>query len=309
MTIHSIFFNELGRLRSGWRFAIFLLLFSFFGILFKILSDAILSLLPIGHSNGSFLTLSVASTMQLSAAILAGWLCGKYIEDLPFRALGLWFTKNWFRDLALGLIFGAAAVSLAVLIAAVFGGLSFSYNLGAGRSAILITLGISFVIFGIAAAFEEVLFRGYIFQTFARAGLGWLAITLTSIFFGLVHLGNPGSTLIATVNTILAGILFSLAYLKTRTLWFVFGLHFFWNWVQGSIFGIEVSGLTEISTAPFLTEFDRGPIWLTGENYGIEGGVACTIALIIFIALVWFLPLLNAADEMLELTSTEKSVN
>lgn len=307
MNIQTLFFNDFGRLRSGWRFAVFLLLFILFGIFFQVLTDVILKTLPVGYSGKSFLGLAVNSFYSLVAALFVGWFCGKYLEDLPFHALGAWFTKNWLKDLILGLIFGAAAVSFAVLIAVIFGGLSFTFNNESGQSAILLTLGVSFVIFALAAAFEEALFRGFMLQTFTRAGLAWFAIALTSVFFGIVHLGNPGANWISTANTILAGILFSVAYLKTRTLWFVFGLHFLWNWMQGAFFGIEVSGLTDITTAPFLREIDRGPMWLTGESYGIEGGIACTISLIIFTILIWFLPILKPTDEMLELTNKENS--
>jgi membrane protease YdiL (CAAX protease family) len=300
--MQTILFNDFGRLRSGWRFAFYLLLFIFFGTLFQFLAERIFIIL--GFSPNLYLSESIYRFIALAVAIGAGWFCGKYLEDLPFRALGVWFTPNWFKDLILGLIFGAAAVSFAVLIAAAFGGLSFSLN-NQDSSAILTTLGVSFIVFAIAAAFEEALFRGYMLQTFTRAGLAWFAIVLTSAFFGLVHLGNPNVGWIAAVNTMIAGVWFCLAYLKTRTLWLVFGLHFMWNWMQGSFFGIEVSGTTDISNAPFLLEIDRGPAWLTGENYGIEGGIACTISLIIFTLLIWFLPIFKANEEMLELTSKE----
>lgn len=305
MNIQTIFFNDFGRLRSGWRFLIFLLLTALFEILFRGFAFAALNNLPVGYSDNGILNETVFRSISLLVSVLAGWLCGKFLENLPFRALGVWFTENWLKDLILGLIFGAAAVSLAVLIAVIFGGLSFTFNEKAGQSAILLTLGVSFVIFAVAAAAEEVIFRGYMLQTFARANLAWFAIILTSIFFGAVHLNNPDASWISTINTVIAGIWFSIAYLKTRTLWLPFGLHFMWNWMQGSFFGIEVSGTTDISTAPFLTEIDRGPVWLTGGNYGIEGGIGCTISLIIFILLIWFLPILKPSEEMLELTNKE----
>jgi hypothetical protein len=160
---------------------------------------------------------------------------------------------------------------------------------------------LSLLIFGAAAAFEEALFRGYILQTFARSGLAWFAILLTSAFFGAVHLNNPNADYLAAANTTLAGVWFGVAYLKTRDLWFVWGLHLFWNWMQGSVFGIEVSGLTEIVQSSLLKEMDHGPAWLTGENYGIEASVACTIALIVSTFAVHFMPFLNPTEEMIEL--------
>ncbi len=303
--VQIIFINDFGRLRSGWRFAIFLLAFIFIGMLLGVIADSLLGRLAIDFRQGTLLFILINSFLSLLAAIFIGWLCGKYLEDLPFRALGVWFTKNWLKDLMLGLALGAAALSFAVLIAVIFGGLIFNFNQAHGSSAIWLTLGVSLVVFTFGAAFEEALFRGYILQTFARANLSWMAIGLTSLFFALAHGGNPSASFLSTLNTALAGIWFGAAYLKTRTLWFVFGLHLAWNWMQGAIFGIEVSGITSLTTAPLLREIDAGPVWLTGENYGIEGGVACTIAIIAFTLLIWFTPFLKPTEEMLALTDRE----
>lgn len=301
----ALFFNQFGRLRSGWRIVVFLLLFTFFGTFLGLAAETIFEKLAVDYRSGSVLFITLNASISFAAALLIGWLCGKYLEGLPFRALGGWFTKNWFRDLSSGLILGALTLAFAVLIGVVFGGLSFQLNRTNGQSAILLTLGVSLIVFIAGAAFEEVLFRGYIFQTLARANLAWLAVVLTSLFFAVAHLTNSNAGYISTVNTALAGIWFGVAYLKTRTLWFVFGLHLMWNWFQGAIFGIEVSGIKSLTTAPLFQEIDVGPIWLTGENYGIEGGIVCTAALIASILLIWFLPALKPTEEMLALTSRE----
>ena len=176
-------------------------------------------------------------------ALGIGWICGKFLEGLPFRALGAAFTKYWFKNLCMGLAVGAVSLVVVIAAAMIFGGLRFHLNSDYGSSAILVTLGVSFAVFAVAAAFEEALFRGYILQTFSRAGLAWMAIIMTSLFFALAHLRNPGANWISSLNTAIAGVWFGVAYLKTRDLWLPFGMHFIWNWVQGSIFGIEVSGL------------------------------------------------------------------
>jgi hypothetical protein len=77
--------------------------------------------------------------------------------------------------------------------------------------------------------------------------------------------------------------------------------------MQGSIFGIEVSGLN-ISTASLFHEVDNGPAWITGGDYGLEAGIASTIAILISIAAVHFLPFPKADKEMFELTSKERPV-
>ena len=271
----------------------------------SILAKSLLGELSLDFSQGTFLFIFVNRFLFFLTAVFIGWLCGKYLENLPFRALGCWFTKNWLKDLILGLLLGAAAVSFAVLIAVLFGGLSFNLNQDHGSSAIWLTLAVSLAFFIPAAAFEEALFRGYILQTFARAKLAWLAIGLTSLFFAIVHVGNPNASFLSIMNTALAGIWFGVAYLKTRTLWFVFGLHLAWNWIQGAIFGIEVSGYTSLTTAPLLQEVDSGPVWLTGASYGIEGGIVCTIAIVAITLLIWFMPSLKPTEEMLALTDKE----
>lgn len=240
---------------------------------------------------------------SLIIALLAGWLCGKYLERLPFRALGAAFTKGWLKNVTIGLIIGGMTFALAAVVGIVSGGLSFGLNANADFSAVGSTLIISFAIFAAAAGFEEALFRGYILQTFLRSDLALFAILLTSTIFATVHNSNPQTTRLSWMNTFLAGIWFAVAYLKTRDLWLPFGLHLSWNWVQGSIFGVEVSGLTEIVKSPVMRETDAGPAWLTGGDYGIEGGIACTAALIVSTIAIHFLPFLRAEKELLALTS------
>ncbi len=278
-------------------------------VLFAVVSVCagyVLIKLPIGFSENSLLAQIFGSIVGLGVAIAVGWFCGKFIEDLPFRALGAWFTKFWFKDFVAGFLIGGLSVLIAVMIGVVFGGLSFKYNNVAGSSAITLTLGIAFAVFFFGAAFEEALVRGYIFQTLTRAKLAWLAILLTSLFFAAGHLANPASNWFSSINTALAGVWLGTAYLKTRTLWLAFGVHFAWNWVMGALFGIEVSGLTKLTPAPLLIEIDSGPIWITGGDYGLEGGVACTIALIVSTVAIWYSPILKPADGMLELSSHEK---
>jgi len=105
---------------------------------------------------------------------------------------------------------------------------------------------------------------------------------------------------------VLAGVWFGVAYLKTRDLWFPWAIHLMWNWTQGSIFGIEVSGLSGVGGPSLMTEIDAGPTWLTGENYGIEGGIAAAIAILISIVAIQLLPLKPDA-ELLRLTTPPES--
>ena len=291
MEVKWIFFDAIGRLRSGWRFAVFSIAFVIATVVIGGVGGALINFLVPGGPN--FLTSGI---LTLIPALLVGWLCGKYIEGLPFRALGAWFTKRWLTHLVSGIVIGAATLALGVLIAFLLGGLRFAPNI-IDNGLLLKSLVLSFLVFAVGAAAEEALFRGYIFQTFVRSRLAWLAIALTSLFFGVIHVLNPNAGIISTLNTILAGVWFGIAYLKTRDLWFVWGMHLMWNWMQGAFFGIEVSGMTNLVSAPLLREIDTGPSWLTGETYGVEAGVVTTIALIVSTVAIYYLPFLKPSEE------------
>ncbi len=306
MDLNNIFFNQHERLRSGWRFALFLAAFFFLSMIFVGGAVGILSNLPIGFTQTGLLAFVVPAAISAVICLFLGSIFGKFFEDLPFRALGCWFTKNWLKDLVLGLIFGAGSVGFAALFAYAFGGMRFESNSTAGITPIALTLSVTLLVFTVGAINEEILFRGYLLQTMSRAKLFLLGTLLTSTLFASGHLGNPSVSAFAWINTFLAGIWLAVAYYKTRNLWFPFGIHLAWNWVQGSFLGINVSGLDALATAPILKVIEKGNATIGGGDYGLEGGISCTIALIFSTALIYFLPIFKPTEEMILLTSEEK---
>lgn len=308
MNFKTIYFNEAGRVRSGLRFLIFMISFVATSAVLIGIGAAILTALPAGFTPYSLESFVLQFGVSLAVALFFGWFYGKIFEDLPFRALGFWLTKRWLWNLILGIVFGAGSIAFAALVAFVFGGMTFHYNDGAGTAAMLLTLSSTLLIFTVGAAFEEVLLRGYPLQTFSRAGLAMFGTVLTSLLFATMHNGNPGANPFSWFNTFLAGVWLAAAYFKTRDLWFPFGIHLAWNWFQGAFFGINVSGLDTLAPAPVLRAADSGPAWLTGGNYGIEGGIACTVALLASTAAIYFLPFSKPTEEMMALTSKEKPV-
>lgn len=306
--MNELFFNEFGRLRSGWRFTIFLVSFFLAASVVVGVSLTILQILPLGTSQTSLIAFVFPFILTSIIAIFFGWLYGKIFEDVPFRALGVSFTKNWFKDLIFGLIIGAVSIIFAALIAYIFGGMRFQINDSANGSAILTTLAVTFVIFVFGAINEETLFRGYLLQTMSRAKLFWFGALLTSALFASGHLQNPNVTTFAWINTFLAGIWFAVAWLKTRNLWFPFGVHFIWNWIQGAFLGINVSGLSDLASAPILQVSEKGNKFIGGGEYGIEGGIACTITLLLSTVLIYFLPIIKPTEELLVMTNAEKQI-
>lgn len=299
MEAQNFFINEEGHLRSGWRLAIFAVAFLISvqisqALLFWGLAAALRrSAFELVNSNWSFV--AGHGSILISAA-LVGWACGALLEELPWRALGCSPHRGWLKNLGLGSVLGTATLLLAALLATVTRGVHLRFD-PAGPRSIGQTLAVSLLLFVFAAAAEEILFRGYPLQTLTRANLAWLGVLLTSVPFAAVHLNNPHAVRGFTfVNTALAGVWLAFAYLRTRSLWLPLALHWSWNWTQSSLLGFPVSGIERIAPAPLLQAMNAGPDWLTGGAYGIEGGAACTVALLISTLVIWRTKLFSPAD-------------
>lgn len=309
MEIKDIFLNRVGRLRSGWRLAVFaLLLFLSLQITFVLVGTVLAALL--GSSALSVLSGNWGYVVQgfilLIPATLLGWACGHLLEDLPPRALGWTLHRGWLKHLLFGSLVGMWSLLLATMIAAAAGSLKFALNAPLMFETAGQTLLTSLPIFVLAAAGEEAIFRGYPLQTMARSHMAWVAIIITSIIFSWGHLENPNVVPGVTfMNTAIAGVWLAVAYLKTRSLWFPLGIHWAWNWTMGAVLGLPVSGITSFTSDPLLRATDLGPAWLTGGAYGIEGGAAATVALLISTLFIWRTRLVSPTEEMLRLTDQE----
>src|SRR5206468_2590956 len=118
---------------------------------------------------------------------------------------------------------------------------------------------------------EELFFRGILFRWIEEFGGSWAALLLTSAFFGAAHLMNPNATPIAAFGiAIEAGVLLGAAYMLTRNLWLAIGLHAAWNFTQGFIFDIPVSGLDEHGLVQAQLS---GPAILSGGGFGLEASL------------------------------------
>jgi membrane protease YdiL (CAAX protease family) len=306
----KIFSNEFGRLRSGWRAVIFCLAFlAILLLIVTVLRGIYVALVGRGPFPGlGFLPDLIFRISLLLAALGAGYVCARWLEGLPWRSLGLTFHQNWLRDLLVGFAIGFVALAIAVGIAAAGGGLRLSFAGTATILPVVRSLAGSAFLLCVAALAEEALFRGYPLQTFSRAHLAGFGILVTLLFFGYVHMSNPNATLGMTfLNTSIAGLWLGIGYLRTRSLWFPLGLHWAWNWALGAFFGLPVSGMNLVSN-PLFQGHNTGPDWLTGGNYGVEGGIAGTIALVLVTIFTWRTRLVSATPDLKMLTSEENPV-
>lgn len=181
----------------------------------------------------------------------------------------------------LGVLLGVVFIGVSVLM--VFTEFSFTWSSG---NALSIVASMAAVQLG-AAVTEELLFRGLALQALERLCGSWLALTITALLFGFLHLANPGATVWSSIAiAIEAGVLLGAAFLWRRSIWLVVGLHFAWNTTVG-LLGIPVSGHT---AAGLLTARPTGPDLLTGGGFGLEASIVPVI-----VSLLLAVPMLIAA--------------
>jgi membrane protease YdiL (CAAX protease family) len=288
MDWRSVFYAQ-GRLRSGWRALLYIVLFVPFAVVFAGVAALVAPMEGTGALGWQALAL-------LAAALLAGWLLMTRLEHRPAGALGFAWTSRSARELGIGMAVGGVPLLLGVGALALAGYIEFRPEPGDGGSYAASLLG-TLLVLGVAAAWEEVVFRGYPFQVLAEA-VGPVAATLTmSAAFAAAHAGNPDVGAFALVNIFLAGVLLSVAYLRTRSLWFATAVHLGWNWTMGSVLDLPVSGLQSLDT-PLYEPVITGPSWITGGDFGPEGGLIGSAAFALALLAVARLPMLEEAPEM-----------
>jgi hypothetical protein len=138
------------------------------------------------------------------------------------------------------------------------------------------------------AIFEEILIRGIIFRILEEKLGSYIALIITAIIFGGLHVANPNSTLLSGLCVgIEAGFLMGAAYIYARNLWFPIAIHFAWNFMQSGIFGAVTSGNEK--TASLLTTKITGSQLITGGEFGPEGTIQailfCVVAAIVLLKL------------------------
>jgi membrane protease YdiL (CAAX protease family) len=185
------------------------------------------------------------------------------------------------REWLLGAALGWSLVVLAVLPMALAGTLDIQFWTQSRAFGLLL---LNLLTLAVAALVEEVAFRGYPFRRLIEA-IGPVAATITmSLLFGLIHVLNPSATWTSTVVTMLAGLLLSVAWLRTRGLWLGWGFHFAWNASMGILFGLPISGINDFSS--IVETRTIGHLSLTGGNYGPEGAAFTAIVLLIGIVIL-----------------------
>lgn len=245
-----MFKNRDGQIRSGWKIAASL--GSFFGIslIAELLVVTILLLLSPLHGrtlnavsasldahleNWAWLLNTVQTLVMLAVAVFA-W---KVIMKRRMAEMGLGRLSAHKKELGTGLLLGALSMTLVFVLLVVFGCIKVDTWAPRVSSDTFVYLPI-FILVGVC---EEVFSRGYTMSILRQTHSPALVVIVSSAVFSLLHIFNPGYSVMAFINLFLIGALFAYMFMKTGSIWMPIGYHITWNYFQGCVFGMNTSGL------------------------------------------------------------------
>ena len=298
MIAAALFVSAQGRLRSGWRVALFAVLLSVFAPVAQIITAIPGWVLPAGDA-----TVIVASEVPLTwvalvvAALAAHLVMLAFVDRTGWAYVGLAGRAAGPRPVARGFALGGLAIGLPCALLLAIGWLALvrapDTTPTVGRE-----LAMVLAVLIPAALAEELLVRGYLLSALADGmGRTWSVIA-TSVAFAVMHARNPGMAPGALVVVALAGVFLGALRFATASLYAAWAAHLAWNLVLGVLLHALVSGTT-VALAGWQT-IDSGPDWATGGSWGPEGGVPAAAGLLVA---TWYLirrrrsaPVVSPAD-------------
>jgi membrane protease YdiL (CAAX protease family) len=228
---------------------------------------------------------------QILLLLLVTFVFVRFLDRRPFASLGFALTPGWASEFGLGLALGVGIVGGIFVVEwalgfVTLGGLHSASELG--MTAPLFVMGF-LIYFILQGSSEEIPFRGYLLQTLNE----WLgpivATSVTALGFGLLHLLNfslvDSFNPLALINIALFGVVAAYAYFVTKRLWLPSALHAAWNFTMGPLTSLPVSGLAYQGL--LRTTVGGGSHLFTGGDFGPEGGLLATIALLIGWGVIW----------------------
>ncbi len=214
----------------------------------------------------------IAALGTFAAAAVANAIPLRIYERGQLADIGLGWSQASRRNLALGILGGMGAALFVIIGPVLVRAAEFEHTPNAKTNwASLIFVSV-ILLFG--AIGEEMLFRGYGFQILVRTAGPFATILPVSVLFGLAHSANQNATWLGIANTMLWGVLFGWAFIRSGDLWLPIGLHFGWNWSL-PLLGENLSGFA-MGVTGYGMHWKAGVLW-SGGAYGPEGGVLTTI--------------------------------
>jgi len=265
-----------------WRIVHFPLLLIIIGMVMVIGAEVLVAMTAhfVVHATGPLASLATGLCTTV-AAVIAYVLFVRFVERRP--AVAEFAARGWAKELGAGLLTGFLLFSLVVAVIALFGGY---HVIGEQPVTVLFPILALSLVSGVG---EEIVVRGIIFRLVESSLGSWIALIFSAALFGAGHLGNQHAGLLPAVAIALeAGIMLAALYMLTRRLWAAIGVHAAWNFTQGGIYGIAVSGN---AVDGVLVPRVSGPDLLTGGAFGAEASLPailiCTIFGVAITTIAW----------------------
>ena len=214
---------------------------------------------------------------QLMGTLFTVWIFQKFISKERFISIGLDFI-NYKNDFYQGLAVGTGLISIGFFTLIILNLTSIDLTYFSIYDQVFY-----FFLFIVVSLNEEIAIRGYILHNLSQSFNKYIALIISSFIFMGMHLGNPNIGVLPLMNLFLAGIFLGVYRIHKNNLWFPIGAHLMWNYLQGPIYGFEVSG-NKINS--LFEQKLNGHELLTGGNFGYEGSIILTVFLIISIFLM-----------------------
>ena len=234
----------------------------------------------VAGEDGYILTVLLSSALT---AVLCVVYC-RFIECRSIASMGLVPRRASVGHYAIGLLSGLAMFGLTFFIMYI----TKAITVGGGTFT-PVFLALYLLAFLIRGASEEILVRGYFMTSLTNSTGAGSAVICSSLLFAAMHSGNAGSSLMGLFNVFLFGLLLGLIVFRTRSLYPSMALHGIWNFAEGNLFGMAVSGVKPTHSF-LLTTLAEGRVTTNGGDFGPEGGAAATIAIVIAIGVLLLLP-------------------
>jgi membrane protease YdiL (CAAX protease family) len=229
---------------------------------------------------------TLSYVLSSGAAIGAALLLYKAFERDKSWPLG-WAERHWLRHFMIGLLLGILLMSTGVFTVWALGGIQV---VGAAFTPeIAYAIGFDLILFVTVGFSEEIFSRGYVYGLVKRHYRIPAAVVVSSVIFALLHSMNAAvfTNVFPMLNLFLAGVLLALLREASGGLWMPIGVHITWNFFQGNIFGMAVSGMKMES----ILQLEIVNAFIAGGGFGLEGSfvntlvsvIACTVLVVILL--------------------------
>lgn len=272
MKVKKFFFNKYSELRSGFQLLIVVAGIVLSMFLIKVVFAGLIASVTGGNNSALFKIIMQILQIPVIFIPLIAW---KRINKRPLELIGF-SHKKCLSALIGGLLFGAIAITIVLLLLLATNNISFSGNLLHPHWTADAIIGFTSCI--LTGFGEEIFFRGYCIGIFSQSRNQLIAVVISAVLFSVAHGSNPNVTFLFFINVVLVGLLFSYMLLKSSSIWLPIGFHIMWNYFEGYVWGFPVSGLSIHGL--YQTKIIQSNL-LNGGSAGPEGGLMVTFILLL----------------------------